>query len=240
MFSVPLKCGNCRHLVDFSFQHVSEYSARSPEEVKKLGLPNRGIDVSVAIKTLHDSDKVSASAHAHCPRCRQPTLIVFDCRRVALEGISKVVKANEGNLLGGASLVNVIKYYPAPPVPDQSPFWPESLRRLFADAQDMVSEGKSPAIILATARSVLELALKELDDQPTLNLYQRIEHLHKAGIITSAVKDWAHDIRLEGNAGTHSGTGEEGSAAEYVEFLKLFLDMTFSLPERIREKRKAD
>ncbi|MBA4799345.1 MAG: DUF4145 domain-containing protein [Rhizobiales bacterium] len=239
MFSVPLKCGNCRNLVDFYFDHVAEYSERPPEELSRLGAVGREMGVHATMRILNEKDKVSGSAHSQCPRCRHPSLIVFECNRVSLEAIAKIVKNRDGNLMGGPSVINVKAYFPEPKVADQSPFWPESLRRMFVDAQDMLAEKKSPAIILATARSVLELALKELDEQPKLSLYKRIEHLHEIGVITSAVRDWAHDIRLEGNDGTHAGLGDEASAAEYIEFLKLFLDMTFALPHRIAEKRQS-
>lgn len=44
------------------------------------------------------------------------------------------------------------------------------------------------------------------------------------------IKDWAHEIRLDGNAAAHNGIGGKSAADEYVEFLKMFLNMAFSLP----------
>lgn len=236
MFHVPLKCGNCANLVDFEFRHIVDYTARTPDEIKLLGQP-RNASMGLSMRMLNDTDRITGSAHTHCPRCFHPSLVLYECTRATHEGISRIIQNREGNLMGGPGAVSIKAYYPTPKTADQSPFWPESLRRIFADAQDMLAEGKSPSIVLATARSVLELALKEIDDEPKLTLYQRIEQLHAKGIITSPVKDWAHDIRLDGNAGTHSGSGDQASAAEYIEFLKLFLDMSFSLPERIKEKR---
>jgi hypothetical protein len=239
MFSVALKCGNCRNLVDFIFDYVSDHSLRTPEQIKALVETGGQRRSSISMTVLKDKDVVNGSAHSHCPRCAHPALIVYECERITHQGITQIIKAGDGFIMGGSASVSVTSYYPTPATAEQNPLWPESLRRIFADAQDMLSEGKSPAIILATARSVLELALKELDSDPKPTLYQRIERLHQTGVITSPVKDWAHDIRLEGNAGTHSGKGDEAAAAEYVDFLKLFLDMTFVLPERIKEKRTA-
>ena len=120
----------------------------------------------------------------------------------------------------------------------QDPMWPETLRRQFSDAQEILAQDRSPVIVLATCRSVLELALKELapTDQGS-SLYQRIENLHSNGEITTAIKDWAHAVRLDGNAATHAGEGDKAAATEYVEFLKMFFNMTFSLPARIEQKR---
>lgn len=239
MFSVDLKCGHCNHLVDFVFDFTAEHTVRTPEEIKALGQP-QSRHTHLSVRTLNEDDIVSASAASSCPRCYSPALIVYECKRITQEGIGSIVrKKTEGNIIGGARSITVTDYYPKPKEADQSPDWPESLRKIFADTQDMLVEGKSPSIIVATARSVLELALKELTGLPDLTLYKRIEHLHDTGVITTPIKDWAHSIRLDGNAGTHSGVGEEQEAKEYVEFLKLFLDMTFSLPKRIEAKRQA-
>lgn len=238
MFNVTLKCGNCGHLVDFEFRHVVDHTERTPEQIKDLGEP-RISHPSLSMRALHDQDRVTASAHTHCPRCRYPTLIVYECSRVAHESIAKIIRAGEGNLLGGSSVVSVKSYYPMPPRAEQSPFWPASLREIFADAQDMLVEGKTPSIILSTARSVLEIALRELDGSEQKEaLFRRIERLHEAGVITSPIKDWAHEIRLDGNASVHDGVGDRKRAAEYIEFLKLFLDMAFTLPRRIQERRQ--
>ena len=146
---------------------------------------------------------------------------------------------NKGFIIGGASRITVKAIHPTPQEPMQDPMWPDELRRAFADAQTMLAQKMSPSIILSTCGTVLELAAKKLDDDEKvakLKLQPRIDHLHQAGYITSPIKDWAHTMRQVRNGAAHAAEGTEEEAAEYVEFLKMFLNMTFSLPARIEQK----
>ncbi|KQI67331.1 hypothetical protein AN189_16375 [Loktanella sp. 3ANDIMAR09] len=229
-------------MVDFAFHSVFDYRGRTPEEVAKLHAPKDPNDICRGPMglTVSSSDKVTASAHTQCGKCFKPTIIFYEARRSAHEAIKSIIKAGEGALLGGESTITVTAYYPTPVASEQDPSWPEKLRSHFADAQTMQRQGFGSAIALTTCGTVLELALRELDQTDTkLSLYKRIEALHAEGVITSAIKDWAHDIRLDRNAAVHDGEGSVTEAAEYIAFLKMFFNMAFSLPARI-EKRRAD
>ncbi|WP_432449039.1 DUF4145 domain-containing protein [Aliiroseovarius marinus] len=240
MYYHALKCGNCNHLVDFDFRRVGDFTPRTPEQIKELSETNRPRrDLGISVRTLEDKDIVQGFAQSQCPRCYHPTLIVYECTRLAHKALSEMAdEEDKGFIIGGPSRITIKAIYPTPETAEQNPFWPETLRQQFADAQDILAEGRSPSIVLATCRTVLELALKELDPQDLKSpLFNRIEKLHSSGRITTPIKDWAHDVRLDGNNATHDGTGDRAAAAEYVEFLKMFLNMTFSLPARIEEKR---
>lgn len=240
MYHHALKCGNCNNLVDFDFRRVGDFTPRTPEQIKALAETNRPRrDFGVQVRTTHNDDIVQGFAHSQCPRCYHPALIVYECTRVAHQSLGEMAnEEDKGFIIGGASRVTIKAVYPMPRTAEQSSLWPETLRQQFADAQDILAEGRSPSIVLATCRTVLEVALKELDpNDKGSSLYKRIENLHMAGHITTPVKDWAHEIRLDGNAATHDGKGDKNAAMEYVEFLKMFLNMTFSLPARIEQKR---
>lgn len=242
MYYHALRCGNCNNLVDLAFQRVGDFTPRTPEEIKALSEPNVSRDsMQMSVHMLNDDDLVEGFAHSQCPRCYHPALIIYQCSRIAQKSLSDMVgREDRGYLFGGSSRITIKAIYPTPKTAEQSALWPESLRQQFADAQDILAEGRSPSIVLATCRTVLELALKELTPENERQaLYKCIESLHRVGRITSPIKDWAHEIRLDGNVATHEGQGDTKAALEYVEFLKMFLNMTFSLPARIEQKRTS-
>src|SRR5690606_35788775 len=129
--------------------------------------------------------------------------------------------------LGGSSLVNVLEVHPKPREPQTNPHWPAEITRQFSEAQRFVSQKVTPSIIISVCRTVLDVATKRLGAPESETLYKRIEFLASQGTITSPIKDWAHELRLDGNSATHDAIGDEQQASEYVEFLKMLLNMTF-------------
>ncbi len=240
MYYHALKCGNCNNLVDFDFRRVGDFTPRTPEQIKALSETNRPRrNLRISVQSVDDDNIVNGFAHSQCPRCYHPALIVYECTRVTHKSLGEMAgKEDRGVIVGGPSHITIKAIYPTPKTAEQNVLWPESLRQQFADAQDILAEGRSSSIVLTTCRTVLELALKELDPEDVgSKLFKRIDNLHAKGAITTPIKDWAHAIRLDGNAATHAGEGDRAVAAEYVEFLKMFLNMTFSLPARIEQKR---
>ncbi len=228
--------------MDFEFKCVQDFTERSAEEISAIGT---GIDrVSVARRHISSNDgneETHGFANSQCPRCKYPALIVYkSTRKDHLAIKSMTLDEDVGILLGGTSQLTVLAHYPASKTINQDPLWPDGIRRKFADAQKMLAQDISPSIILTTCGTLLELALKELDPKDSSSsLYKRIEKLHGVGVITSPIKDWAHDLRVDRNDAVHDGEGDKDSAAEYVEFLKMFFSMVFSLPKRIDEKRSV-
>ena len=74
-----------------------------------------------------------------------------------------------------------------------------------------------------------------------MNLVQRIDELNERRLITPAMKDWAHAIRLEGNDATHEEDEDfsEHQAIWMKEFTELFLIYSFTLPARIAAFNKT-
>jgi len=93
----------------------------------------------------------------------------------------------------------------------------------------------------AMYRKALDVSTRELD--PSLaskNLASRIDALHAAGRLTTDLKEWAHLIRLDGNAGAHDE--EELSDEEITQlasFTDLFLTYTFTLPVQVMLRKEA-
>lgn len=92
-------------------------------------------------------------------------------------------------------------------------------------------------------RKALDISTRELDQQlANKNLKPRIDALFNAGRLTSDLKDWAHQIRLDGNEGAHD---EEELTPDQIRqlarFTELFLIYTFTLPAAVnRIKSEAD
>lgn len=174
---------------------------------------------------------------AFCPRCSGPALLEFTTYERYIRNIISTLNEGTG-LVGGESLVDVIACYPPTQEPETNEAWPDELVRQFSDAQRMLVMGMTPSLVVGTCRTVLDIATKKLGDAGAeKNLSRRIDHLLAQGIITKPIAVWAHTIRLDGNDAVHDGTGNEDDAREYVAFLKMFLNVAFTLPKRIDERR---
>lgn len=241
MFSVTKNCGRCGNLVDFRFKYAGECGRRDHGE---QAFDVNAMDVSSLVRRAAEKSRdvgsmVNGYAVAFCPRCSGPALLEFETRERYLPNI--VANLNEEvGLMGGQDLVKVTAIYPAAKEPETDTTWPIELVRQFADAQRMLEQGMTPSIIIGTCRTVLDLATKRLvPDDPEKVLARRIDKLLAAGVITKPIADWAHTIRLDGNEAVHEGVGEAADAREYIAFLKMFLNMVFSLPERINQRRNS-
>lgn len=89
-------------------------------------------------------------------------------------------------------------------------------------------------------RRVLEVALKKLKPDLNGSLYQRIEILAQKSIITQDMKNWAHEVRLDGNQAAHEEKLiHETAAKELMAFVELFLMYTFTLPGMLKIRRES-
>lgn len=136
-----------------------------------------------------------------------------------------------------APLKGTIKIYPEPRLPDDSPLYPEKIRAIFTELQEDVQLGRTAPRIIAGCRSILEVALRALGYEKG-NLLARIEQARQDGILTESMKNWAHRVRIEGNEAVHELEASDAQAKEFVAFLRLFLEVTFVLPERIKENQQ--
>ncbi len=197
MFEQPHQCGVCHQSARFPFFSVGRYRGKAGEERlnDEVGLDGR----------TPDEMTVRGFGLSHCPHCGTPTLFLFKVKHKHIKTISDNI-GKPGIIMAQDTFLSDVLSYPEIDKAEQDPLWPDSLRRQFADAQDILAQDRSPSIVLATCRSVLELALKELDPKDVgSSLFKRIEKLHQDGTITTPIKDWAHAVRLDGNAATHAG-----------------------------------
>lgn len=107
-----------------------------------------------------------------------------------------------------------------------------------------VARNRNSAAVLTNCRGVMEVALQELETKAgappsKAPLIKRIDQLAGQGLITAGLAEWAHQIRLDGNRSAHELVGDPAVARAYVDFLKLFLEVSFDLPERISKMKSA-
>lgn len=92
----------------------------------------------------------------------------------------------------------------------------------------------------AMFRKTLDVATKivapDLKGKP---LFQRINDLLVRGLLTPAMGDWSHEIRLDGNDAVHDEEPEtESDAVAAQGFTEAFLRYTFTLPAMVAENRQ--
>ena len=64
-------------------------------------------------------------------------------------------------------------------------------------------------------------------------LFNRIEFLLDKGIIPSDLKEYAHQIRLDGNDSAHDGNTEKEEAEDLLDFSVLFLDRIYTIKKQL-------
>jgi hypothetical protein len=102
-------------------------------------------------------------------------------------------------------------------------------------------EGKNWTAAALMARSAIQLVARA-KGATGKNLKEEIDDLADKSVILPIMKEWAHEVRVLANEGTHpkpgtKGTGEK-DAKDVVEFLSFLMRVTYDLPHEIEEFRK--
>ena len=91
----------------------------------------------------------------------------------------------------------------------------------------------------AMFRKSLDVATKIVDpSSKSMILFKRIEKLYEDGSITAAMRDWSHEIRIDGNEAVHDEDPETREDAEASQkFTEAFLTYMFTLPSMVTANR---
>ncbi len=231
MFQTRLTCPHCNNLADFSLNSISEYRV-----VGHVNLPTNVGGVQLR-RALEPAERVNAFGVASCPLCIGPVMVNFEATLKSIRGLQATANRPEERFVPGD--VKVLSTHPTAAKASRDPAYPEELREIFAEAQEDLMLNRSAARIVATCRSVLDVATKKLNGKGR-DLLARIDNLREAGVLTQSLSEWAHTVRINGNEAIHELTATKDEAAEIVEFIKMFLDVAFVLPTRIAERRRPD
>ena len=175
---------------------------------------------------------------ASCRKCHQGVVATIVYRGPAHSSTQRV------NLLPARDykLVNLIPK----PASNQPPnHVPEAIAQDYKEAaaslltQRYTAAGMMFRKVLQRATTALATAA-ELDFQ-RIPLRDRIDQLADQHLITPAMRDWGHLIRLEGNSATHDEDEvfEQSDAEQMQAFTELFLIYAFTLPERVKLARET-
>lgn len=116
---------------------------------------------------------------------------------------------------------------------------PANISEYFVEAKrNLVYRNWNSAAIMS--RSVLQAIMRDFGAEGR-NLEQEIDNLANKRIITDAMKDWAHHIRLIGNEVVHpdptAPRASEEEARDIVRFTEAFMMYVYTIPWDMKSQR---
>jgi hypothetical protein len=170
-------------------------------------------------------------AATFCDDCKLPFCIVLTSgANNSIQGILQ----SAGNEIGTEAAMEgaKIRTIPSAGTFEANDGLPEAIRQPFADIQEDAMKRRNAPGVMATARACLDVALKALGETQGGRV-QRIQNLQNKGILTSSLSEWANKLWADGNDAVHDLEAKMDDAIEHVEFLKLFFEVVFVLPNKI-------
>lgn len=226
MFQFRITCPHCANQVDLAFNNLFHY---------RIAKTNGPVQEHFR-KDMHRRDEEMLCYGAgNCSICEEPCLAIFRTPASHLHAVLHAAKDSmraSGKFVAEHARLEMI--YPEPPKPADDPSYPKKVRELFPELQQMAGRGASPSIVVGGCRSVLEVACVELGGEGK-SLQKKIDSLLEKGVLTQPLAEWSHRLRLDGNAAVHEIDATPEQAKELVAFARLFLEVTFALPARIRK-----
>jgi hypothetical protein len=185
-------------------------------------------------------------------------LLIFTCNRCADPVFLKVARTITApswadripftaNYVGQGYAVIDVK--PEPEKLDNAPaHTPTTVRTSFEQACRALSRGDYDIAGMGF-RKTLDVATKHLvrhaepqDAEKLLrkDLYSRIEWLHDQSKLTPDIKEWAHNIRRDGNDAAHEEAPYEREEADQLHhFTQVFLMYVFMMPGLVAKYKQA-
>jgi hypothetical protein len=120
---------------------------------------------------------------------------------------------------------------------DYPKHWPPDVGRYWVEARRSI-EGKNWTAAGLMARSAIQLVARSHEAEGK-NLKEEIDDLAAKGLLPPITKEWAHEVRLLANEGTHPKPGTTGTdekdAKDVVEFLSFLMTVMYNLPKQIED-----
>jgi hypothetical protein len=113
---------------------------------------------------------------------------------------------------------------------------PARAMELFSETSEDQNRGRDAARIISTCRTILDICLKDLGEGSG-SRKARIRKLHESGKITASMASWAGTLWDDGNDAVHDGAGDANGAREHIEFLRIFFEVCYALPNQITAAR---
>lgn len=167
-------------------------------------------------------------ALAHCQECNEHSVL----KALILSDPSPIQKGSEPGVDFGAK-ITVLRHLPEleSNLPTQVP---EEIAQVLKELDEDHRRGRNAGRILGGCRTVLDVALQRLDPGATGSRADRISKLHKAGLLTTDIAEWAKQLWKDGHDGVHELKAEGHPVSEHIKFLRLFVEVAFVMPDRVR------
>lgn len=185
----------------------------------------------------HGDEGLLRSAVAVCASCDMPT--VFKGRWQTTPRMHRIGFAeSHGNLLQNSNLV-IRGIWPKPEPIDAPQHLPDTVHRAYMEAAKARKASLWNAAC-SSYRRCMELALKGFaPDVDAWKLEKRIDKLAAENRITSDLKDWAHELRLDGNEAIHGDDEATAEITSQMHHLTYFLlTYLYTLPKQVETARE--
>lgn len=156
------------------------------------------------------------------------------CAKVNYAGSS--IHSNQG-ALESISGVTVLEVHPKTSTIEAPGHLPGNIGSFYLQAADNLQRQNWDASG-AMSRKAVDIATLKINPKLKGKLQERIDHLAADHLITPAMKDWAHAIRLDGNEAAHEDEFDEATARDLLSFTELFLMYAFTLPGMLEERKQ--
>lgn len=199
--------------------------------------------ISADCPHCHKRNVSFKSKGSHCTaKDNQLYMVLFVCGNCE-EGIVAQVKTAKGDPckytaeLASQHGYGVFETYPKPKKLESPQYIPDNIKNFFMQAlKNLRGENWDASGMMS--RKVLDVATKKMDENLTGNLYSRIEQLESNHLITPAMKEWAHSIRLDGNEAAHDEEPMSPETAQnLLSFTEIFLMYAFTLPGMLHSRQ---
>ena len=113
---------------------------------------------------------------------------------------------------------------------------PANQESLFAQSAASLADGRWDAVPML-CRRILDMATRE-KGETNGRLVTRIDALGAKQVLTPALVEWAHQIRIDGNEGEHGNELTAPDDAQTIlDFTEMFLMYVYTLPGMLAERR---
>ncbi len=128
----------------------------------------------------------------------------------------------------------VLSSHPRPARVQAPDHVPQGVAQSYVEALDSLDRrnfNAAGAMCRATLDKATKLLLPDGEDSSKMSLYRRIERLAELRILTSALQEWAHIVRDEGNEALHAlHETDEITARDLCHFTEMFLYYAYTMP----------
>ncbi len=191
---------------------------------------------SVVGTRLHQAKPYTWSAHLICGSCGDGVVAEVNDHGNRLDPANHphdlTIRDPRGSVFG------VVCLYPRMPNTEVPNHLPDAVAKAFREGCEIINV--SPDAARGMFRKSLELGLKDLSpDVEAWKLEKRIDKLATLGRLTDDLKEWAHELRLDGNDAMHmeNETTKE-DAIQTKELTRFILTYLYTLPQSVKFMRE--